>query len=173
MARKFTANNFLRQLRTFLLLGGNIGDVEETLTKAKTFITDRIGSIKNSSALYETAAWGKVDQPAFLNQVIVLDCTLSPSDLLAATQEIEKLLGRVRHEHWGARTIDIDILFYGDVIMESQRLVIPHPQLHLRQFTLIPLSEVASDFIHPLMKKSIQTLLSECEDKLEVIKKAP
>ncbi len=154
----------------FLLLGGNVGNVSETFLLAKSKIEAAAGKIIQESSIYKTSAWGKTDQPDFLNQVLEIESALSPYELLEALQQIEIACGRERKEHWGARTLDIDILFYHQEIIQTQRLYIPHPQLHLRRFTLIPFAEIAADFYHPVLQKVITSLLAECPDKLEVQK---
>lgn len=152
----------------YLLLGGNLGDRSSFIQKACVSVAEQVGPILQSSKLYETAAWGKTDQPAFLNQVIKVNTELSPEQTLQIINIIEHDLGRVRLEHWGSRVIDIDILFYNDLIMQTQRLTIPHPQLHHRRFTLKPLAEIAPDLVHPVLQQSVTKLLEQCEDKLEV-----
>ncbi|UKJ06381.1 2-amino-4-hydroxy-6-hydroxymethyldihydropteridine diphosphokinase [Solitalea lacus] len=154
----------------YILLGGNLGNRKENLEKAIKLINERVGGIEKCSSLFQTAAWGKTDQPDFLNQAIKVnpkksDVSVILSDLLLIEQE----LGRKRIEHWGARVIDIDILLFGNEIVNTQRLTIPHPQLPNRRFALIPLNEIASDVIHPVFHKTIANLLLECKDGLEVI----
>ena len=153
----------------FLLLGANLGHRAQTLTEAARQIGEQIGPIVKESSLYETSAWGLTDQPAFLNQVLRLETSLSPEAVLARTQAIETALGRVRHEHWDARTIDIDLLFYSDLILTTDSLTLPHPYLHLRRFTLVPLAEIAPDFVHPVFSKTSAELLAECEDEGQVL----
>lgn len=151
-----------------LLLGANLGDRVDTLRKAVSLIKERIGSVDQQSSLYKTAAWGVMDQPDFLNQVVRIDTDLTPESVLEQTQRIEQELGRVRREKWGARAIDIDILYYGQRIIHTETLTIPHPYLHQRRFTLVPLAEVAPDFIHPILQKTTLELLADCEDTGEV-----
>jgi len=151
-----------------LLLGGNLGDRTAYLQQARTRLANQVGPIIRNSQLYETAAWGNTQQPAFLNQVLELQTELAPEQVLITINTIEQELGRVRQEHWGARVIDIDILFYDALVLQTQRLTIPHPQLHLRRFTLLPLAEIAPQLHHPVLGKSIRTLLEECADTLEV-----
>lgn len=154
--------------KLYLLLGGNLGDRPLYLSQARERIAAQVGPIVQSSSLYETAAWGKTDQPAFLNQVLEVQTELSPEKVLQGINQIEQELGRIRHEHWGARVIDIDILFYDELVMQSQRLTIPHPQLHLRRFTLLPLSEIAPQLLHPVLNQPVTQLLQNCPDKLPV-----
>jgi 2-amino-4-hydroxy-6-hydroxymethyldihydropteridine diphosphokinase len=156
-------------LKIFLLLGANLGDRVQTLNRAVDLIVKRIGPLTQQSSLYETAPWGVTDQPAYLNQVLAVDTKLEPQELLDQTQAIEQELGRVRFEKWGARVIDIDILFYGQQILQTETLTIPHPYLHVRRFTLVPMAEIAPDFVHPVCQKTILELLNECKDEGEVI----
>lgn len=159
--------------KVYLLLGGNLGDRTAYLQQARESIHQQVGVILRSSKVYETAAWGKTDQPNFLNQVLELETSLLPEQVLQSINSIELELGRVRHEHWGARVIDIDILFYNDEILQTQRLTIPHPQLHLRRFTLLPMAELAPALQHPLLLQSIHQLLQTCPDQLEVWEHKP
>ncbi|WP_161890867.1 2-amino-4-hydroxy-6-hydroxymethyldihydropteridine diphosphokinase [Pontibacter russatus] len=154
--------------KTYLLLGGNLGDRLSYLAQAREGLAKQVGGILRSSGIYETAAWGKTDQPAFLNQVLEMQTELQPAQLLQRINNLEQELGRVRLEHWGARVIDIDILFYEDIVLQSQRLTIPHPQLHLRRFTLLPLAELVPDRMHPVLGKTVAGLLAACPDALEV-----
>ena len=154
--------------KVYLLLGGNLGNRTLYLQQARESISQRVGSIKQTSRIYETAAWGKTDQPTFLNQVLGVETDLSPEEVLQSINAIEQELGRIRQEHWGARVIDIDILFYDEIVQQSQRLTIPHPQLHLRRFTLMPLAEIAPNLMHPALDQSIKQLLESCPDTLEV-----
>ena len=153
--------------KTYLLLGGNLGERRENLQKASDEIGLRIGRILKASSLYETEAWGLEDQPDFLNQVVLVNTELSPEELLFTCLEIEKDLGRVRKVHWGERLIDIDILFIDNRIIGTQRLTVPHPEIQNRRFTLQPLLELAHDFIHPVLNMSIEKLLAICSDTLE------
>ena len=154
--------------KLYLLLGGNLGKRTLYLQQARESIATQVGTIEKESALYETAAWGKTDQPSFLNQVLQVETILSPEQVLQTINQIEQDLGRERLEHWGARVIDIDILFYDDLVQQTQRLTIPHPQLHLRRFTLLPLHEIAADLVHPVLHQTIAQLLEICPDTLEV-----
>jgi len=156
--------------RVFLLLGTNLGDRAVNLGQAIEAIDQDVGKIAKASSVFETSAWGKTDQPAFLNQAVEISTQFDVEDLLTRLLSIEERLGRKRHEHWGERIIDIDILFFGDEIYTSPRLLIPHPQLGNRRFTLIPLNEIAPDFVHPLLKKTVSELLEVCPDPLSVEK---
>lgn len=154
--------------RTILLLGSNEGDRCALLRSARLELTRLTGTIHRSSPLYETAAWGKTDQPTFLNQALELSTPLDPEALLAATQNIEQLLGRQRIEKWGSRTLDIDILFYNDAVIRTPALNIPHPELSRRRFALVPVAAIAPDLQHPLLRQNIAELLRECPDPLPV-----
>ena len=156
----------------YLLLGGNIGDRRHYLDAGLEAIAARCGKVVCNSAFYETAAWGKEDQQAFLNRAVQVHTALSPHQVLAAIASIEQRLGRQRQEHWGARTLDIDIIFYDDLILQSPDLVIPHPNLHQRRFVLAPLSDVAPAFIHPVLQLSVEALLASCPDLLPVTRLA-
>lgn len=154
----------------FLLLGSNLGDRLQVLAAAREAIADQAGSIVNQSAVYETAPWGITDQPAFLNQVLEITTSLLPEDLLRIILNIEHDLGRVRYERWGARVIDIDMLYFGQTVMDSARLTLPHPRIQDRRFVLAPLAEIAPDFIHPLLQKTSSKLLDQCPDTSAVSK---
>jgi 2-amino-4-hydroxy-6-hydroxymethyldihydropteridine diphosphokinase len=152
----------------YLLLGSNLGDRELYLCQARELIEQKIGKLKNISSLYETASWGRRDQPEYINQVIHLRSDIDPHKVLDTIITIEKKLGRERIEKWDSRTIDIDILFYGNRIINEPDLIIPHPQLHLRRFTLAPLKELSPELKHPLLNKSINDLFCSLNDKLKV-----
>ncbi|MEO5569647.1 MAG: 2-amino-4-hydroxy-6-hydroxymethyldihydropteridine diphosphokinase [Bacteroidia bacterium] len=151
-----------------LLFGSNSGNRLDYITNALNRVAERAGKIISKSSCYETAPWGFTGQPDFLNRVAIVETALTPVQLLQALKSIEKELGRIKIEKWKQRIIDIDILFYGDLIFESIELTIPHPLLHKRKFTLIPLNELMPGLIHPLFKKRISQLLLECEDGGEV-----
>jgi 2-amino-4-hydroxy-6-hydroxymethyldihydropteridine diphosphokinase len=148
----------------YLLLGSNLGDRLSLLSEATALIVERVGEVLKLSPIYQTAPWGVIDQPAFLNQVLKVETALHPIDVLNVILKIEKQLGRERKEVWGARLIDIDILYYADVVVTMSDLIIPHPQLHHRRFTLMPLVEIAPNYVHPKLKKTNQELLENCED---------
>jgi 2-amino-4-hydroxy-6-hydroxymethyldihydropteridine diphosphokinase len=153
----------------YLILGGNKGDKINNLNQALLLIEEKVGTIISKSKLYETAAWGNTNQPGFLNQVVYLETMLNPYDLLNSTIKIEESLGRVRGaEKWLERTIDIDILFYNNEVIDTPDLKIPHPYIQERMFVLIPLMDIAPTLIHPILKEDITMLINKCEDKLEV-----
>jgi 2-amino-4-hydroxy-6-hydroxymethyldihydropteridine diphosphokinase len=155
--------------RTFLLLGTNLGDRKKNLTVARNTIELNVGPIIKASSIYETMAWGKTDQPDFLNQALEVETEAPPLHVLHEILEVEKMMGRTRKEKWSERVIDIDILLYGNEIITSPELTIPHPELPHRRFALVPLTEIAADFIHPVLRLTIAELLSRCPDLLEVV----
>ncbi len=148
----------------YLSLGANIGDVKETLQKAIQSIERKLNAHAVTSSFYQTKAWGKTDQNDFINCCISIQTAIPPIDLLAITQSIEEELGRVRKEHWGPRLIDIDILFYETLVVETPTLKIPHPYIQNRNFVLTPLNEIAPTFVHPTLHRTISHLLEECSD---------
>ena len=154
----------------FLLLGSNIGDRKWYLERARELLTARNILLLDASSIYLTPPWGKTDQPYFLNQVLKIETPLPPDMLMAACLETESELGRVRKEHYGERTIDIDLLYYNDLVIDSGFLTVPHPRLHLRRFALAPLAEIAPHFIHPVIRLNQTELLEACPDSLPVRK---
>ena len=158
------------QYGVFLLLGTNLGDRASNLERAIDLLASESLLIKGISFVYKTAAWGKQDQPDFYNQVLEVATSLSPHELLTYILSIERQMGRVRVQKWGERVIDIDILLYGEHVVESPSLTIPHPQLPFRRFSLVPLADLAASLVHPLTGKSISRMIDECPDTLEVIR---
>lgn len=156
--------------KAYLLIGGNTGNRRQQLEKAVDQIEKACGKITAQSHMYETAAWGKTDQAAFLNQALLVETSLSAEQLLHAVLGIEHAMGRYRQEKYGPRIIDIDILFYNNDIIDTPSLTVPHPALPQRRFALEPLCEIAAGFVHPAQKKTIKMLLEECPDMLEVEK---
>jgi 2-amino-4-hydroxy-6-hydroxymethyldihydropteridine diphosphokinase len=156
-------------IKTYLLLGSNMGNREAFLSKALTEIDTKIGKIIKKSKTYQTEPWGEKEQEDFLNIAVEIETKLKPKKILEKIQEIEKLLDREETYKWGPREIDIDILFYGEEMISEVDLTIPHPFIHERKFTLIPLSEIAPELYHPIMGANILDLLMECEDQSEVI----
>lgn len=153
----------------FLLLGSNLGDRKTNLASARDGITS-VAHIVGTSAIYRTAAWGKTDQPEFYNQVLSVQTDLTPEALLAHLLELEKKLGRERHEKWGSRTIDIDILLFDNLEIRTDQLTVPHPGIASRKFTLVPLHEIAPHLVHPALNKTIHELLEMCTDHMRVEK---
>ena len=153
----------------YIQLGSNIGIRESFIAKSKEQIEENIGEIIKESSVFETIPWGNNNQNNFLNSVIKIKTVFDAFKILQKSQEIENNLGRVRGEKWGERTIDIDILFYNQEIINTEKLNIPHPLLHKRKFVLIPLSEIAPNYIHPILRKNVSDLLSECNDNQEVL----
>jgi 2-amino-4-hydroxy-6-hydroxymethyldihydropteridine diphosphokinase len=156
-------------IKTYLLLGSNMGNREAFLSKALTEIDTKIGKIIKKSKTYQTEPWGEKEQEDFLNIAVEIETKLKPKKILEKIQEIEKLLDREETYKWGPREIDIDILFYGEEMISEVDLTIPHPFIHERKFTLIPLSEISPELYHPIMGANILDLLMECEDQSEVI----
>jgi 2-amino-4-hydroxy-6-hydroxymethyldihydropteridine diphosphokinase len=156
--------------KAYLLIGGNMGDRTGFLEAAKKAISSECGPLTGVSSLYQTAAWGLEEQPPFLNQVLEVGTALTADTLLEKILAIEKRLGRHRQLKYGPRIIDIDILLFGNEVIEKETLTVPHPQLQNRRFALTPLAELASDFVHPVFNKTIQRLLLECIDTLPVQK---
>ena len=154
----------------FLGLGGNVGNVPENFKIALEKIDKYIGRIMGKSSTYKTEPWGNKNQDFFLNQVVEVQSGLGPSDVLKRILEIERLLGRNRDKEnqFAARTIDIDILFFGDEIIKRPNLIIPHPRLHLRNFVLTPLMEIAPEFLHPSFNRKIKDLIKDTPDKSDV-----
>jgi 2-amino-4-hydroxy-6-hydroxymethyldihydropteridine diphosphokinase len=154
----------------FLLLGSNLGDRHLFLKQAIEQIGRDIAPVIKASSVYETQSWGKTDAPDYLNQVIMLQTSLSAQTILQKILNIENVLGRHREEKWGSRTIDIDILFYGQEVINQPGLQVPHPELHKRRFTLEPLAEIAPEMVHPLLNKHILQVKTELKDNL-IVKK--
>ena len=156
-------------MKVYLLLGGNIGDTKSLFAQTIKLIQTEVGDVVQKSSLYESEPWGFEHEQNFLNQVVIVETMLEPINLLDTTQQIEKEMGRVRKKsQYSERTIDVDILFYDNLVMESERLTIPHLMLHQRRFTLEPLVELSPIFIHPKKQKTLVELLHECSDKLFV-----
>jgi len=152
----------------YLLLGSNLGDRAARLAQARADLAATTGRVMAASALYETAAWGVEDQPAFLNQVLAIETELDGPTLLAACQAAEQQQGRERRVRWGARTLDVDILLFGQEIIATPNLTVPHPALPARRFALVPLVELTPQLVHPQLHRTITELLAACPDELAV-----
>jgi 2-amino-4-hydroxy-6-hydroxymethyldihydropteridine diphosphokinase len=153
---------------SYLLIGGNQGDRQTELALARELILKAGGQTPKASGLYETAAWGKTDQPDFLNQALRIETDLDAPAWLLTLLDIEEQMGRRRREKYGPRIIDIDILFFNNSIIRKPGLIIPHPEIQNRRFALTPLEEIAPLLIHPVLNKTIRQLLAECTDPLAV-----
>ncbi|TAL63263.1 MAG: 2-amino-4-hydroxy-6-hydroxymethyldihydropteridine diphosphokinase [Bacteroidetes bacterium] len=153
----------------FLSIGTNLGNRGNNLKEAVARITEHIGSVLESSSVYETEPWGFQSRNQFLNMVLKVETELTPSGLLGRILMIEAMLGRVRNQKlYASRIIDIDILLYEDQVIDEESLKIPHPEMHERKFVLVPLCEIGSKMIHPVLNKSIASLLKRCKDKSKV-----
>jgi 2-amino-4-hydroxy-6-hydroxymethyldihydropteridine diphosphokinase len=155
--------------QVYLHLGSNMGDRLALLQEAEMLIAKQIGIIKNKSSYYETEPWGKTDQPHFINYALLVETKLSAAEILDAIHQIEEACGRKRVEKWTARLLDIDIIFYGKEIINSAALTVPHPHMHERNFVLIPIMEIAGEFVHPVLGLTVEELYDQSPDHLEVV----
>ena len=146
----------------YLALGSNMGNRLANLKAAINNVTPQM-TVKKKSSVYETPPWGFKEQDAFLNQVIKVKTSLAPEPLLRHLKRLEVALGRVPNFQNGPRLIDIDILFFDNMIIETPPLIVPHPRLHERAFVLVPLAEIEPDFIHPILQKSVSKLLEDLD----------
>jgi len=159
---------YMKKNDVYISLGSNLGDRHENLKEAIHAIKLTLGTISMQSLVYETKPWGQSNQPDFLNQVIKVHSDKAPEECLLNLSAIENQMGRKRTEKWGARIIDLDLLYVDDVVIHTGNLTLPHPGIPQRRFVLVPLVEIAPDFVHPQLKKNHTQLLNECPDLLEV-----
>lgn len=152
----------------YLLLGSSIGDRLKYLEEAKELIKSEIGRIEQESPVYETEPWGDIPQSYFYNQMIRISGQSGPKEILNKILLIEKKLGRTREVKWSDRTIDIDIIFFGNKIINDKDLTIPHPQFEKRNFAILPMMALSPDFLHPVSKKTIEDIYLHSTDDSEV-----
>jgi 2-amino-4-hydroxy-6-hydroxymethyldihydropteridine diphosphokinase len=158
----------MEKQQVILHTGGNLGARYPNLKLARRHIHQCIGPITRESNVYQTQAWGVTDQPDFLNQALLVETTLSPWQVLKQILLIEQRMGRKRTDKWTARLIDIDLLFYEDEIINTPDLIVPHPYLHLRNFVLAPLVEIAPQQWHPILHSTAAELYEQSTDPLKV-----
>jgi 2-amino-4-hydroxy-6-hydroxymethyldihydropteridine diphosphokinase len=150
------------------ILGGNLGDRLRLIEGSVELMVSHFGPITRKSSIFETGAWGGKSSGNYLNQVLVFNTSFFPEEILDIILEIELKMGRTRGDKWGDRTMDIDILYFGNEKFQSERLTIPHPFLQERRFVLEPLAEILPDFVHPVLNKTNRELLAQCPDNSSV-----
>jgi 2-amino-4-hydroxy-6-hydroxymethyldihydropteridine diphosphokinase len=159
--------------RVFLLTGSNLGESVQLLKRAESAVAKTLGKAVRVSHVYSSESWGYESNSTFFNQCIELESKLRPQEILEKILKIENVMGRIRIANtYADRIIDIDILFYGSEIIDNENLIIPHPRIHLRKFALVPMEEIAGNFVHPVFKKTILELLEFCTDDSKVIRLA-
>jgi 2-amino-4-hydroxy-6-hydroxymethyldihydropteridine diphosphokinase len=157
--------------RIYLLLGSNLGERKELMDQAVSLVIERIGPVIQRSSFYETEPWGFSSDALFLNRALQVQTSFSPREVMQNIDGIENKLGRERSgREYSSRTIDIDILFYDDIVLKEEHLEIPHPRLQERRFVLVPLDEIAPDLVHPVFRKTVRELLKDCTDTKNVRK---
>jgi 2-amino-4-hydroxy-6-hydroxymethyldihydropteridine diphosphokinase len=157
--------------KVFLGIGGNLGNKSENFRKAFSMVGENLGKIAEFSSVYESPPWGFHAENNFWNQVLIIETECTPQELLNKIHTIEKAFGRVREKkEYDSREMDIDILYYDELLMDTGTLVIPHPHIQKRLFVLIPLAEIAAGFKHPLLRLTSKQMLENCRDR-SVIKK--
>jgi len=160
--------------KVYLSIGGNLGNREQYISMAREAIASRVGTIKKASSIYESEPWGFESDSNFLNQVLLVETTLSPAAIMLEISYIESKLGRVRNgKGYTSRTMDIDVLFYDHLILYTPELIVPHKLLHKRRFIIEPLKEIAGDLIHPLFSITINEIALSCTDTGRVWKYDP
>ncbi len=159
----------LQSVESILMFGTNLGDRYGFLRKAFDSVASlpRVRLLR-TSGIYETEPVGVTEQPLFLNAAAGISTSFTPSELLRNLKEAEERIGRTRRERWHEREIDIDIIFYGEEIIQTDELTIPHPRAHLRRFVLQPVNEIAPTYVHPVFHKTVSQLLRECADNAAV-----
>jgi dihydroneopterin aldolase/2-amino-4-hydroxy-6-hydroxymethyldihydropteridine diphosphokinase len=150
--------------KAFIGIGSNLGNREEQCNNAVRLLEDSGISVLKRSTMIETEPWGFTEQPAFINMVIEIATDLNPAELLVLLKKTERAAGRTDTVRWGPRVMDLDILFYNDCVIKTPALEIPHPRISEREFVLRSLAEIAPDTVHPVLKKSVRTLLQELTD---------
>ncbi|MBU6158208.1 MAG: 2-amino-4-hydroxy-6-hydroxymethyldihydropteridine diphosphokinase [Bacteroidetes bacterium] len=160
----------MRYHKAYIQTGSNLGNRFQQLETVLHSLVTIPATILKASSIYETAPWGLTEQPPFLNQVLQIETLLEPSALMDALLSIEQQMGRIRGEKMGPRIIDLDILLYDDLVIQTASLQIPHPLMSTRRFVLEPLCEINPDLLHPVHKQTIATLLNNCSDTLPVRK---
>jgi 2-amino-4-hydroxy-6-hydroxymethyldihydropteridine diphosphokinase len=142
----------------YIGIGSNLGDKEGNCKTAIERLSENGITVKKTSSPYRTKPWGVEDQPDFVNMAVKAETNINPSELLPILKTIEKEMGRQDGVRWGPRLIDLDLLFYDDLVISCDELAIPHPLLHKREFVLLPLAEIAAEFVHPVLKATIKQL---------------
>lgn len=156
--------------KVVFVIGGNLGNRVELIEQSNKMLRENFSTPLLSSSVFETAAWGNLSEGDYLNQVLVFQTDLDPEAVLIIIQDIENQLGRKREEKWGNRTMDIDILYFGQQVIQNQNLIIPHPFISRRRFVLEPLVEILPNFIHPVLKVSNSKMLETCTDTSSAIR---
>ena len=152
-------------MKAIIALGSNMGDRQGYLEAARAAIEERVGHIAAHSSVMETKAYGYTDQDDFLNMAVEVETAMEPHAMLRELLAIEADLDRVRLIHWGPRTIDLDVIYCEDRIINDEELKVPHPDLVNREFVLRPVSEIAPELVDPLRGKKVEELLAECVKK--------
>ena len=155
----------------YILFGSNMGDKDALFAQACLLINNRCGQVVRVSAAYESEPWGFEAEEWFLNRVIVVETEKTPEELLQQLLDIERELGRIRHpeiQGYTSRTADLDLLYFGQRVINTDTLTVPHPRLHLRRFALVPMCEVAPERVHPVFGLTQQELLQQCPDECVV-----
>ena len=157
--------------KVYLGIGGNIGNKHNNFAKVLEIIENELGAIVKKSSVYESSPWGFETDDNFWNQIIAVETKLSPSELLESIHKIEKTFGRKREgNNYESREMDIDILYYDDIFIDTEKLIIPHPKMELRKFVLVPLNEIAPDLKHPLLRFTSFEMLENCKDSSIIFK---